>query len=386
VRIKSYFADSVQEAVESARRELGPEAMLVNSRKTEPELRQLGAYEVVFGVLQKTAGATEPVAGRAKANESARADDAVVHELADLRRQIETIGRSLSRNKANSGTVRYSPELDDLSARLLSAGFSPEFLEEFIAGVELRLHAENEKSRQLHNVKGLFSNEAVDRALSAELSKRIQVSTELGHPQAGIRVVMLVGAPGAGKTTTLVKLALRYGLKERVPVDILSTDAFRIGAWEQLSRYARIAGATFETLQSVPALASVLDRRSSGRLILIDTPGYGLGDMQEAADWAQFARRAQVDVHLVMPATLRIPVAMRMFEQFRSFGASKLVLTHWDEVENTASAVELALRIGAKLSFISYGQQIPEDLREANAAELEQEFMVRGKSVAVSAA
>ncbi len=50
MRIKSYFADSVPEAIEKARLELGADAMLMNSKKTELELRSLGSYEVVFGV------------------------------------------------------------------------------------------------------------------------------------------------------------------------------------------------------------------------------------------------------------------------------------------------------------------------------------------------
>src|ERR1700761_5569846 len=61
MRIKSYFTDSVQEAIEHARVELGAEAMLMNSKKTEPELRALGAYEVVFGVTSAVASASSTV-------------------------------------------------------------------------------------------------------------------------------------------------------------------------------------------------------------------------------------------------------------------------------------------------------------------------------------
>jgi len=63
MRIKSYFAGSVQEAIESARTELGSEAMLLHSKKTEWELRSLGAYEVVFGVAADGGGYAGATAG-----------------------------------------------------------------------------------------------------------------------------------------------------------------------------------------------------------------------------------------------------------------------------------------------------------------------------------
>ncbi len=386
MRIKSYFAESVQDAMESARQELGPDAMLMNSKKTEQELRHLGAYEVVFGVSREVREpAPKPKADAKK--EDDRDDNPFVHELADLRRQVETIGRSLQRTQPAGSFLRRSAEQQELTVLLETAGFSQEFAEEILAAVDVRWQAERDKNgRHLHNVKEAFFAGGLDRALVSELRERIRVAPQLGCPGTSSRVVMLIGPSGAGKTSTLVKLALQYGLKARLPVDIFSTDAFRVGAWEQLQRYARIAGATFEIARTAQALASAVNQRGAGRLILIDTPGYGPGDMQDAADWAHFAREGQVDAHLVLPATMRVAVGMRTIEQFRPFRASKLILTHWDEVDNPGGAVELAIRLRIPVSFIGHGQQIPEDLREASIAGLMQELAVERKRAAVGAA
>src|SRR6476646_3347182 len=115
MRIKSYFAGSVQEAIESARSELGSDAMLLHSKKTEWELRSLGAYEVVFGVAAEPGASTglSPVAETAAvagilepSDELVRSSD-VVKELADLRKQIETVRRSVVRHSVvrNGSTV-----------------------------------------------------------------------------------------------------------------------------------------------------------------------------------------------------------------------------------------------------------------------------------------
>lgn len=385
MRIKSYFAESVHEAMERARQELGAEAVLINSKNTEPELRNLGKYEIVFGI---SSSAGKPDAAKAaEAAQSASGSEPVLHELADLRKEVETIRWSLARHSKAPGARRFAPELEDLVVRLEGAGLSAAFAEEMVASIESGWGTEPDRfSRQLHEMKRGLSHEWLDRAVLEEIQRRIRVSAELASGCADVQAVMLVGPPGSGKTTTLVKLALQYGLKARVPVDIITTDSFRVGAWEQLSRYATIAGAPFESFQSVTALASSLEQRGNGRLIFIDTPGYSTGDMAEAMEWAQFAAHSSIDVHLVLPATLRTRIATQIAERFKMFGCAKLILTHWDELDSAGSAFELAANVGLPLSFIGHGQQIPEDLRKACANELAHQVMPRRKSAAVSAA
>jgi flagellar biosynthesis protein FlhF len=388
MRIKSYFAESIQDAMERAREELGSDAMLVHSKNTEPELRQLGKYEVVFGISNTEArppGTVETQKPDSKQPTSAA--DPVLHELSDLRKELEVIRRSIARQGKTAGFRRFTPELEDMVVRLERSGFSTEFAEEMVASVEAGSRTEPDRSvRQLHSFKENLSREALESAVLAEIERRIQVSAELGPREGDARAVMLVGPPGSGKTSTLMKLALQYGLKMRTPVDIFTTDVFRVGAWEQLSRYAQIAGATFEHFQSVAALDASMGRRSGGRLVLIDTPGYSLAEMAEAAEWAEYAEQSRIDVHLVLPATVRTSVALDFAERFKIFGRRKLILTHWDELDSAASACELVAKAGLPVSFITDGQQIPEDLHAASASELARQALPRAKGAKVSAA
>ena len=94
MRIKSYFAESVEEAMDKARIELGSEAMLMNSKDTEPELRHLGRYEVVFGLAFADAGPNGTQTSSPPSASNGR-PDVLAQEIADLRRQIETVRRSM---------------------------------------------------------------------------------------------------------------------------------------------------------------------------------------------------------------------------------------------------------------------------------------------------
>src|ERR1019366_6097564 len=126
----------------------------------------------------------------------------------------------------------------------------------------------------------------LEGAVRAEIEQRILVNSTLAAAN-GPRVVALAGPPGAGKTTMLAKLAVTWGLAERRPLALVSMDDFRVAGADQLRSYATILGAGFQALDSVGALAQVLDEHQGKRLVLIDTPGYGPRDMDRAAGLAR---------------------------------------------------------------------------------------------------
>jgi flagellar biosynthesis protein FlhF len=393
MRIKSYFADSVQEAIEKARVELGPDAMLMNTKKTDFELRALGSFEVVFG-LPGQAAASKPrlqarpvhVAAPAENVLPASSDGAeslppqaaeVAQELAELRRQIETVKRSMNRQqRAHAAAGSTAPEtpsraVENMCARLIAADISEDLAQEIAEAVELQAFAWKQSSPRVARDFEIVPAESLELALSAELARRFQVSPELGKPGAKQKIVMFVGPAGAGKTTSLIKLALRCGLQARLPMHILSLDTLRVGGWEHLAAYSRIAGLGFDAIHNLNTLDQTLSEQSGKKLILIDTPGFGPADADDLNDLAVWTRQASaVDVQLVLPATLRRPVVSRILERFSALKPSKLLLTRADEAESTGILLDLSIRSGLPLSYISNGQTIPEDIEQPSKTQM----------------
>jgi len=359
MRIKSYFAESVEEAMDKARLELGPEAMLMNSKPTEPEFRHLGNYEVVFALafedlVPEKPETQSPTGLLAPAGKP----DAVALEIAEIRRQIETVKRSMSRQTyhAHWSSPAAAPEMRELYLRLISAEFSDEWANELLQAVERR-------------VNGKF--EALESAIATEIQTRFDTAPGLGLTGADRRVTALVGPPGAGKTSMIVKLALKFGLMSKRPLQILSTDACRVAASEQLRAYASIIGIAFQTVDTMTGLAQALEEASGKELVLIDTPGFGPADTDEVSELALFlARHRLIEVQLVMPATLRASALARIIERFSMFQPARLIFTNLDEAGAYGGIIEQAMRTRLPLSYFGCGQQIPEDLREASKDEL----------------
>src|SRR5271156_6721510 len=97
MRLKSFFADTIEEALSLARREMGPEAMLVNSKRSHGEAQQLGAYEVVVCVETSKQPNQARETGRTSTGAAAPPADKLSREISDLKHQVERLARSLAR-------------------------------------------------------------------------------------------------------------------------------------------------------------------------------------------------------------------------------------------------------------------------------------------------
>jgi flagellar biosynthesis protein FlhF len=345
--VKSFFAASIREAIERARQELGPDALLLNSREAPPEARHLGAFEAVFGGLP--AGMSPP----APAAESAPAEPD-----GDLRAQMREIRDLVARLAPLASNGRRGESA--IERALIEAGIPPAMAREIDEAARQRAG-----SRSVVEIARPRSETLLVDTV-AELDSRIAVDTELG------RVCALVGPPGCGKTTTLVKLAFTEGIGRGRPVRLISADTLRVGAADQLRTYAAILGVPFQAVESTAALAQAIDSAPAQALVLIDTPGYGPALLDAlGADLAHFlAGRQDIDTHLVLTATTApadMENAARLYADFRP---GKLLFTKLDEASSYAPLYCEAVRQRKPLSFLATGQSVPEDVEPAGKARI----------------
>jgi flagellar biosynthesis protein FlhF len=321
MRLKSYFSGTVEAAVELAHKELGEDALLINARPSTLETRSLGAYEVVFGVPPKV----EPV--------GPLPGDSLAKDVAQLRREMERMAQML-RGGALAAPAK-APADSDLYDTLVANELDPALAQQVAAG--------------------------------ARLEDLFEVDATPGRHGATRAVVALVGPPGVGKTTTLAKLAARFGLTSRKPAYILSADVYRIAAAEQMRSLAAILGIGFDIVETPVALAQALEEHRGKDWVFIDTPGLAANEMEDGADLARLiASHPEIDTHLVLSASMKTSDLARVIDRYAIFQPKKLLFTRLDETDRYGALVSEAARRSLPISFLATGQQIPDDLEPAS--------------------
>ena len=345
----------------AARREMGPDAMLMNSRKSPPEARHLGEYEVVFADADAAEPVDIPQERHGPTVTPAPRNDRLSAEVAELKRELEGMRRAITRTAY--GPAQLMGVSADVSAAYdaLTAAEVPAEL----AGEIVQAATDRVNGQQLPPGRAPAKTDpnALGRALQEEIAGRFTADATLGRGPAQPRIAALVGPPGSGKTTTLVKLAVAYGLAARRPVLLLSMDTHRVAAADQLRSYAAILGVGFQVLETVSSLSQTIEENRGKELIFIDTPGLAHGDLEDSDHLAHFlATREDIDTHLVLPASMKTADLSRVVDAFGVLKPRHLLFTKLDETRSYGPVFSEAARTGTPLSFFTNGQRIPEDL------------------------
>lgn len=392
MRMKSYFADSVQLAIESARRELGGEAILVTSRLAPAEAGKPRRYEVVFATdapekpSPKQASVSQPGGPASVQNPSGASLEALLEEIKGLRQEIQTQLTQGLTARAGSAPSRGGHVQQEMLAHLVSADVDPDLAQQLLASALERLAnppapataaGEGRFADVLRAVAAKRDNPVHDLrgALAASIAGAFRVETGLERHSEPV-VMALVGPPGAGKTSAIAKIAARYGVGRSKSVLVLSADSLRVAAPEQLRGYAAVLGLRFEYAQSPRALGQLLDDHRAYNLILIDTPGFSDADLSRASGLAQFlAADTRIQKHLVVPAPVRGAHMERIVSAYEVFRPSHLLFSRLDEATLFGPVLNEAVGRGLPVSFFSRGAGVPEDLSEADAGFLAERLL-----------
>ncbi len=217
----------------------------------------------------------------------------------------------------------------------------------------------------------------VRQAMLREIERTIRTRSEsllnIDHHSSTDRprVIALVGPTGVGKTTTVAKLAATYKLRHQKRVGLITSDTYRIAAVEQLKTYAGIIGLPLKVANTPQEMAEAVESLRDCDIVVVDTAGRSQNDQRRLDELAEFAAAAAPDeTHLVLSTTVGDNVLRKTAERFRALGPDRCILTKLDEAVTTGPIAGLCDRIGLPLSFVTVGQEVPDDLEPARADRL----------------
>lgn len=185
-------------------------------------------------------------------------------------------------------------------------------------------------------------------------------------------IVALIGPTGVGKTTTIAKLAAKFVLKHGSnQIALITTDNYRIGAYEQLNTYGRILDVPVRVAANAEELRDFINGFADKRLILIDTAGMNQRDMKlvEQINTLQ-QNELTIKSYLVMSAATEYKAMHAIIKAFALFSPQASILTKLDEAVTIGSALSSIIEHNLPLSFITDGQQVPEDIHNPQARSL----------------
>lgn len=190
----------------------------------------------------------------------------------------------------------------------------------------------------------------------------------------------LVGPTGVGKTTTVAKLAATFKLRHHKRVGLITTDTYRIAAVDQLRTYANIIGIPLKVALTPEEIANAAQSLDYCDVILIDTAGRSPNDHDRVEEVREFARAANPhEIHLVLSSTFSENVLMKMIDRFGDLTTGQVIFTKLDEAVNFGVIVNVMRQAGQKLSFVTTGQEVPDQIEPGSSDRLAR--LVLGESV-----
>jgi flagellar biosynthesis protein FlhF len=185
------------------------------------------------------------------------------------------------------------------------------------------------------------------------------------------RISLFVGPTGDGKTTTLAKLAARCLFEDKLNVGIITMDTYRIGAVEQLKRYADIMDVPMEVASEKKALERALNKFADKDIILIDTPGKSRGDEVYLSKLKEyFTMGLPLETNLVLSMTSSQESMMDAVARFGIVNYNNIIFTKLDDSKKFGSIYNVIDHVGKPVFYIADGQNVPHDLNKMDPAKL----------------
>lgn len=222
-------------------------------------------------------------------------------------------------------------------------------------------------------------DDSLKNRLGNAFSKLIRFAGNLRMKKNAPRIIALVGPTGVGKTTTTAKLAAMYALNKGNKVALITMDIFRVGAVEQLKTYTRIMGIPLEVASTPKELERAVERHGDCDLILIDTAGRSHKDAEKLEEMKVFLENTiQADIYLCLSATTKDRELEVILNRFSIFPISKVVFTKLDESESVGCIVNLLLKANLQIAYFTTGQRVPEDIEVATSEKLAELVLKEG--------
>jgi flagellar biosynthesis protein FlhF len=357
MRVLKFEGATMRDAIAKVKAELGDQAVIIATRQVRRGL--IGhAVEISAAIDHDDAEPSTPLAGPSTGGPQPsplRTEQEVEKQLAPLRSELRSL-RALVRNAGEGrGTTELRAELaalrrlvDDIHLPAAAPAYTPP-----AAPPEPTASRARRTTTQHDTAPARRAAQAYDLPLTASSTGNI---------------VMLVGPTGAGKTTTIAKLATRAALIDERRVGVITLDNYRVGGIDQIRTFADLIGVPLQVAETPAALANLIDPAHD--LTLIDTAGRSPRDRAAIEELALHLEGLDIEVHLVIPAGASAAQVDELAQRYSPLNPVRLLFTKLDECDHAPELALAPARTRLPITWVTTGQAVPEDIEQPTSARV----------------
>ncbi|HLR70895.1 MAG TPA: flagellar biosynthesis protein FlhF [Pseudogracilibacillus sp.] len=374
MKIKKIIARTMPEAMNKIKKELGPDAVILNSK----EIKSGG----IFGLFQKknieviAALDKAPVPKNQKQSSSkekhvrtsnrnythAHSESKVIEEIKQLQHLLETQSFQSKNN--------FPPLFEQAFTFLLHQGVIEKVAEKII--YQMMDHVNDQD----------VTKETITQRLKEAIEQYLHPYIDPGISYEK-KVVQFVGPTGVGKTTTLAKVAALSMLEQSKKIAFITADTYRIAAIEQLKTYARILNVPVEVAYTIQDYKNALDKFSTYDFIFVDTAGRNFRDERYVKELKNMidVDGYQMETYLVLSLTAKVEDVLETYEQFKQIPIEKVIFTKMDETGTFGSILNIGIGEQKAIAYLTNGQDVPDDIIHVDKQSISHLFVSRYNDV-----
>ncbi len=421
MRVKKYLVDSMPDALQKIRSELGKDAVIINTKEikhggflglfSKKKIEVIAATDTSSSSSRPQASSNEVKATAVASHANVARQSASAASIAVLQEKIteamdhqpqpqqpiqSSIQPQLQPNTFKAAVSYERPvstaklpetkqilenqqlmaemkQMKEMMRKIVTNQVLTEEVPEAIMKLEQRLITHEFETHLIDKIKQSVVDELEAKTLditdehvfkSARTAlKRIIDSVDRKGISPDTRIAHFVGPTGVGKTTTIAKLAAEQVLKHKRQVGFITSDTYRIAAVEQLKTYANILNVPLEVVFSPQELTKAYDQLVDQELIFMDTAGRNYRNEMYVSELNSLLRNHnQSETYLVLSMTMKYKDMKAITENFAKFKIDKVLFTKLDETDSYGPIFNLIHDFSLPLSYVTNGQNVPDDI------------------------
>jgi flagellar biosynthesis protein FlhF len=374
----SFLGETPTKALQNAQRECGPDAVVISTKKiSEKGKNSTNMYEIVVALEEEYDKQSDmpkqKIIGKTDTSENASYKGAQFYDfktqIEQMQKSIQDVQRSLWEPKSQLYDLTIPFEFIDVYNLFEENEFDPEMTYSIM-----------KKTIEQLPVAMKSNPEKIINFFKLILRRIIAVKHEVPLRTHQRKIMMFVGPTGVGKTTTIAKLAARYAYKmgTNYKVGIITLDSFRVGAIEQLKAYTNIMRLPLEIVKKPEELNEAISRLRDCHYILIDTAGgsqYDIDKIDAINQYQMQLTEIPIEKMLVLPSNVKSTDLQEIYNSYSQLHINNLIFTKLDETRSYGNLISFAHKTKKSICYLSIGQNVPDDLIEADANYIIECFM-----------